>query len=399
MLNIFRWALLLLTASELLILHWWSLARGFGLSGAEAGLAFCAIGGLNLLVFPWARARIRAEGVVLLLSRGWIIGSVAALLTGLLLAAVFALAGGGSLLLLAFAGPSAPEVRPLLVALGGVAVATGFGSISWAYFVGQHRVAVEEVRLPLGDVAPAIGELRIAHITDLHIGPLLEAPLLRRLIGRVNELEADLVVITGDIFDFDPSFIETGCRELAALRARLGVFAVLGNHDVYTGADAVAAGIERFTSIRLLRDAWAEVEVGDERLCLVGLEDNGKGWSDRDAEDQALERLAREAPGGDARLLLMHRPSYFRQAASLGFLAMLAGHTHGGQMALPLGHGFNASRLIARWTRGIFEEGGATLYVNRGIGMAGLPLRLNCAREIALIRLVPSAGVPSSADA
>ena len=74
--NIFRWALLLLTVSEVLILHWWSLARGNAFSLLEAGLAFLAVGALNLIAFPLARARIRAEGVALVLSRGWIIGSV-----------------------------------------------------------------------------------------------------------------------------------------------------------------------------------------------------------------------------------------------------------------------------------------------------------------------------------
>ena len=242
-------------------------------------------------------------------------------------------------------------------------------------------------------------ELRIAHITDLHIGPLLRGHALRRLIEKVNALDPDLVVITGDIFDFDPEFIEEGCRELSALRGRLGVFAVLGNHDVYTGADAVAAGIDRLTSIRLLRDEWALLESGGEQLCLVGLEDTGKGWRERDAEDPTLVRLACEAPRGDAQLLLAHRPSFFRQAARLGFPAILAGHTHGGQLSLPFLASWNPSRLIARWTRGLYADGGTVLYVNRGIGVAGLPLRLNCPREIALIRLVPNEGIRSSADA
>jgi len=399
MVNIFHLLLLLLTASEVLILHWWSLANGSGFSVVTAGVAFCAVGALNRVAFPMARARIRAGGAALVVSRAWIIGSVAALFAGVLLACAFAITGIGWLLASVIAGPGAPPPRPILIALGGVALAAGFGSIAWAYLVGQRKVVVEEVRLPLGDVKPALRELRIAHITDLHIGPLLRGDMLRVLVGKVNALDPDLVVITGDIFDFDPEFIEEGCRELGELRGRLGVFAVLGNHDVYTGADAVAAGIERFTSIRLLRDEWARVEVGGEWLCLVGLEDTGKGWGERDAENSTLARLAREAPGGDARLLLVHRPSYFQQAARLGFPAMLAGHTHGGQVSLPFLGSLNPSRLIARFTRGLFEEGGTALYVNRGIGVAGLPLRLNCAREIALIRLVPNESIRSGADA
>jgi len=85
--------------------------------------------------------------------------------------------------------------------------------------------------------------------------------------------------------------------------------------------------------------------------------------------------------------LLSHRPSYFAHAARLGFSLVLAGHTHGGQVAFPRAHHVNISRMISDHTRGIFELDDATMYVNRGLGMAGLPLRLNCPREIALIEL------------
>ena len=89
--------------------------------------------------------------------------------------------------------------------------------------------------------------LRIAHVTDLHIGPLLPPERLRGFVRRINRLQADLIVITGDLFDFDPSYVEAGCRELGLLEARLGVYAVLGNHDVYTGAAIVADAIVRST--------------------------------------------------------------------------------------------------------------------------------------------------------
>jgi predicted MPP superfamily phosphohydrolase len=84
---------------------------------------------------------------------------------------------------------------------------------------------------------------------------------------------------------------------------------------------------------------------------------------------------------------LAHRPSFFQQAERLGFPLVLSGHTHGGQIALPFATNHNASRMISDQTRGIYKRGESTMYVNRGLGMAGLPLRLNCPREIALIRL------------
>jgi hypothetical protein len=168
------------------------------------------------------------------------------------------------------------------------------------------------------------------------------------------------------------------------------VFAVLGNHDVYTGADAVAEGLSK-AGLRVLRDEWVEIGSGDQRLCIVGAEDPGVGWQRRDAELPALDRLAREAPRDVPRLLLIHRPSFFLQAVRLGFPAILSGHTHGGQLSPPFLREQNVSRMISRWTRGLYRDGGSAMYVNPGIGVAGLPVRLNCPREIALIRLVGSA--------
>ena len=230
----------------------------------------------------------------------------------------------------------------------------------------------------------------MAHLTDLHLGPLMSGAQMTAFAERVNALEPDLVVLTGDLFDFDPSYIDEGCRALGALRARYGVFAVLGNHDVVTGADAIADGLARHTGIRLLRDEWVRVALDDGAIAVAGIEDPGVGWRERDCESPAIDRLAREIPPELPRLLLIHRPAYFAQAARAGFPLALAGHTHGGQVSLPFLPHWNVARVMAHWTRGIFQQDGATLYVNRGLGVAGLPLRLNCPREIALLTLTGS---------
>jgi predicted MPP superfamily phosphohydrolase len=375
--------LLLLSAGELLLLQWAGLmAGGTGFSTGQGLAGLVVIGPLNVALFGMARRRIRATGIDLLLSRAWMLGSLGALLASALLAGVFlAIAGGGWLLDVEGSG------GPALAWVGGAAVALGFGSVLWGSSLGQRRVRVDRVCLPLPDLPPAFEALRIAHVSDLHIGPLMRPPQLRDLVRQINALEPDLLLIAGDIFDFEPTVVEAGCRELAGLRARLGVYAVLGNHDLLAGADAVADGLGRLTEIRLLRDEWVRLEVDGAALALAGLEDPGEGWAKRDFESPALERLAREIPEDLPRLLLAHRPSFFAQAARLGFPLLLAGHTHGGQVALPLAPHHNPSRLMARWTRGHFELGESSLYVNRGLGVAGLPLRLNCPREIALIRL------------
>jgi len=387
MIRVLRVTVLLVSAGEVLVLHWAALTFGSGgLSLAQAFLGITLLATFNFSVLPWVRSRIRATGVTMVLSRTWLLGSVAALLTGLLLAAVFVVVGGGASI--ADLGSSG---RLALGWSGGVTLALGFGSVLWGASVGSYRVRVDRVDLPARSISPRHGALRIAHVTDLHIGPLLRPPRLREFVDRINRLEAGLVVITGDLFDFDPEFVEAGCRELGRLQAPHGVYAVLGNHDVYTGADAVADGIERRTSIRLLRDEWECIDIAGAPLVIAGIEDSGDGWTERESESAALERLASEIPEDLPSLLLAHRPSFFAHAARLGFSVVLSGHTHGGQVALPIAHHYNPSRLIAHQTRGIFRARGSTLYVSRGLGMAGLPLRLNCPREIALLRLTSEA--------
>ncbi len=380
----FLLAILLVTLSESLILHWTGLAfRGGGFDWAVGSLVIFTIGALNMALFPVARSRIHAKGLGLVFSRVWILGSVAALLTGMMLAAVFALLYSGGWIF------SAEDARDIgILWLGGFVVTLGLGSGLWGATVGSYRVRVDSLSFSLPNFAGDLAHIKLVHITDLHVGPLLHPERLARFIAQINKLEADLIVITGDIFDFSADYIEAGCRELAKLEARHGVFAVLGNHDHYTGTEEVASGIAKFTSIRLLRDEWERIEVDCGSLVIAGLEDPQViNWMERNSESPALERLAREIPRDLPCVLLSHRPSFFRQAERLGFPLVLAGHTHGGQIALPFATNYNASRMISDQTRGIYKRGESTMYVNRGLGMAGLPLRLNCPREIALIRL------------
>jgi len=380
-------AIALLSLGELALAQWAVLAwRGAILPLGQALALLLAIAALNAVVFPLLRTRLRGTGAVQWLSRAWVLMSVAALFTGIALTPVFLLVGGTAWL----AGFDALG-RSALLWLGGAVIATGFGSVAWGATVGNQRVRVDDVRLPLRDlhdVKAPLAQLRIAHVTDLHIGPLLQAPRLRGFVDRINALEADLIVLTGDLFDFDPAYVESGCRELGRLYAVHGVYAVTGNHDVYTGTEVIADALARHSQVRLLRDAWERIDVAGGSFVVAGIDDSGEGWTERDSESPALEELAGDIPDELPCLLLAHRPSYFEQAARLGFSLVLSGHTHGGQVALPLAPQHNVSRAIADRTRGVFHKDGSTLYVNRGLGMAGLPLRINCPREIALIRLV-----------
>jgi predicted MPP superfamily phosphohydrolase len=364
-----EWALLATGQTGLSLVGW--VATALGLTAANAALIFL------LRTLPWRIVPIYW------FSRFYVMLSLGALVAGPALYAIL-------LLGLPFRLGGAEQIaRISFVAGGGLVALVAFGSILWGFVVGQRRLAIERVALPVRNLPEAFEGLQIVHLSDLHIGRQLRAPRLRQYVDRANGVGADLIVLTGDIFDFDPVFIEEGCRELSRLEARLGVYAILGNHDVYTGADAVAEGVRRLTSIRLLRDEWTWIEHGGEQMAILGIDDPGRGWTDRDSESAVIEHLAKEVPPGVPRILLAHRPSYFRQAARLGINVMLSGHTHGGQICPPAPlHHHNVSRLIAHWTRGLFGEGDTLLYVNRGLGVAGPPVRLNCPREIAVLSLV-----------
>ena len=126
----------------------------------------------------------------------------------------------------------------------------------------------------------------------------------------------------------------------------------------------------------------------DAPLYLAGIDDPGRDWSSDKLELPELERIGRSLPEDGPVLLLVHRPQAFPQAARLGFPLVLAGHTHGGQLALPLPGGrINLARMVTRFHRGLYWERDSVMYVNRGIGVAGPAIRFNCSREIATIEL------------
>lgn len=381
--------LLCLCLSEALLVQWLRLAAGQAPLGASGlALALALLASVNLALILSLRTLSRGTPLWFAVSRVLMLVSLGALLTGPLLGASFATTGALLVAVDLLRGPD-PRAAAYLVTGGGAAVALGFGCILWGALIGQRRLTVERVDLPVRGLPPALQGLQIAHLSDFHIGPQLRGPRLRGIVDAVNRLQPDLIAITGDIFDFDPSYIDEGTAQLARLEARLGVFAVLGNHDVYTGADAVARALTESTHIRLLRDAWRQIDLGDAVLYMLGIDDPGRRWAGDLGESEALERLAKEVPTDGPRVLLVHRPGYFAQAARLGIPVSLAGHTHGGQVSLPPpAHQYNISRLTTRWTRGLFTDAGSLLYVSRGVGVAGPPVRLNCPREIALLRLV-----------
>ncbi len=281
-----------------------------------------------------------------------------------------------------------------LFATGGL-ISIG-GAMAYGYGLGQRKVWINRFEVAMPGLAPSMNGLRLVQISDIHLGGFTPVSALARYIDRVNGLAPDLIVITGDITDGVAHAAET-FPVLGRLRARLGVVAILGNHDIYSGAEAVTGLLRRHTGFRVLVDENLRVEDGEAALWIVGLLDRGRDWARGLTECPVFERLYRQVPAGAAVVVLSHRPDLFDHAARLDAPLVLAGHTHGGQLAIPLRGGRTATlaRFMTRYPRGTFRRGNSLLHVNLGLGVTGQPVRVATPREITEItlrRAPPSAG-------
>jgi uncharacterized protein len=273
--------------------------------------------------------------------------------------------------------------------LGNVGVGAIALTFVYGYTIGQLRLRVTRLRLRFHHAAAALDGFRIAQISDLHIGQNLELEQLQRFVARVNELQPDLVCITGDIADGPASDLAAFLPSLAQLRATHGVVAIMGNHDHYARADWVEAELRARTPFVVLRDAHTSLTVGAARLHIVGLDDRGRDWARGVPAVRFLDEALAGLPDDEPVLLLCHRPDVFSQAARAGVALTLSGHTHGGQIGLPWfgGRIRNFAEFITPYDRGLYERDGSYLYVNCGLGVTGQRVRLCTPREITLIEV------------
>lgn len=256
---------------------------------------------------------------------------------------------------------------------------------SVAGFISARGAArVQRVEVPIAGLPAALAGFSIAQITDVHIGPTVKRAYVERIVQSVNALGADAVAVTGDIVDGSVAELAPHAAPLAMLRARHGVFCVTGNHEYYSG---VHGWIDEFRRLGMgvLMNEHAVIEHNGVRLVLAGVTDYSAGFFDpEDASDPA--RALRGAPPAAVRVLLAHQPRSCFAAARAGFDLQLSGHTHGGQF-IPWKF---LVRLQQPFTAGLHRLDRLWVYVCRGAGYWGPPLRLGVSSEIALIRLVPA---------
>jgi uncharacterized protein len=275
-----------------------------------------------------------------------------------------------------------------VIAAGAGLVAGGLAIAGAASALGT--IVVMPVKVALRRLPPSLRGFRIVQLSDVHIGPTIGRSWLAEIVGRVNALDPDLVVITGDLVDGSVAHLREHVAPLADLRAKFGVYFVTGNHEYYSGATEWIEELGRL-GVRVLRNERVSIGEGDASFDLAGVDD----WTAGDTLPDHGPDLGKAVAGRDERrelILLAHQPRQIFEAATQGVGLMLSGHTHGGQL-FPI---TMMVRLQQPYVAGLSRHNDTQIYVSRGTGYWGPPIRVGAPPEITLIELEPAPAQASS---
>ncbi|HEY1865955.1 MAG TPA: metallophosphoesterase [Candidatus Acidoferrales bacterium] len=235
-------------------------------------------------------------------------------------------------------------------------------------------MAVTSQRIWLSGLPDAFRGFRILQLSDIHHSLFVPLDQVAAVVALSNLLKPDLIALTGDFITYSRASIEPVAEILGRLRAPAGVFAVLGNHDFRVGAAVIERALRR-RRIEVLRNRHVQLRDSGDTLHVAGVDDYGYGAD--------LGRALRGVPSDASTVLLAHNPRLLSTAACYGVGLMMAGHTHGGQVNLPLlGSLYGRTPEQLRFKIGWDRLGTTQIYVSRGIGTIVLPWRLRCPAEI-----------------
>ena len=263
-------------------------------------------------------------------------------------------------------------LRGALVA--GAGALAGAGTYGYAYE--RHELGVTRATVPVTGLPPALAGLRIGLMTDFHRSLFVSHQDIANATTMMMTERPDLIVLGGDYVTYgDRNYVRPAADALAPLEAPHGVFGILGNHDDDHDMPAALAR----NGVQMLKDARTRLEIRKETVDLVGI----RFWTKRPLDIAALTRGT--AP---MTVLLAHDPRRLTEAAALGVPLVLSGHTHGGQIVLPVVGALAAQKFPT--VAGIGRRDRSTLFVSRGVGTIYVPVRINCPPEVAVLTLQPA---------
>ena len=282
------------------------------------------------------------------------------------------------------AGAFDPGRRKLVNAAGSTLAAVPFAMAGFGGLVQRTDFHVREVDIAIPNLLRDLHGLRVLQLSDIHLGPFLTERELARVIDESRNLRPHLAVVTGDLISMAGDPLDGCLRQIARLQPDAGVLGCLGNHEVYSGVQDYAAAQGARLGIDFLRERARSLRFGEATLNVAGVD-----YQPQRLREHYLDGAERLITPGAVNVLLSHNPDVFPIAARQGFDLTISGHTHGGQVNVEILHqSLNVARFLTPFVYGHYNLDRASLYVSRGIGTIGLPVRIGAPPEITLLRLV-----------
>lgn len=277
--------------------------------------------------------------------------------------------------------------RQAATALGAVPFVAG----AYGILYGRLDLTVTNPRISLPNLPKAFDGFRILQLSDLHIGPFMTAREIRKIVEISNRAKPDLIALTGDFVTWDASTQAAVVDALSGLKAPCGVWGSIGNHEIWTHTQDSITRLFAKQGVRILRQESAVIPEGRDFINLIGVDyqtQKNFGHYGGGFVREYLQGVRALMLPETTNILMSHNPNTFDRAAKLGIDLSLAGHTHGGQVSLEfVDINISPSRLITPYVEGWFQKGKGQLYVNRGIGTIGLPMRIGAPPEITIYHL------------
>lgn len=271
--------------------------------------------------------------------------------------------------------------RRQFLGLGGGGFTAGLAGLGYSTLVEPDRLSLERILIKVSRLPLALEGFRIAVLSDFHLYPFTQMEHIIAAVKLANSLQPDLTVLLGDYVDETVESIHELAPQLALLNARHGVLGVLGNHDHWKGAKIVHRALH-LAGITTLANSGRTIAVGSSELFIAGTE---SAWAGHPDLGLALANRRAETPV----VLLAHEPDFADTAARDGRIAaQLSGHSHGGQVRLPIIGALELPSWGRRYDHGLYQVGSISLYTNRGIGVVDIPVRFNCPPEVTEVVLV-----------
>jgi predicted MPP superfamily phosphohydrolase len=267
-----------------------------------------------------------------------------------------------------------------------------------AYGIIRHdNYKLENKEIKIANLPPQLKGLTLTLLSDIHAGEYMTEDDMREYADVVNDLGSDIILIPGDFVNFQPEDSKNVARAFRDLKAKHGIYGTLGNHDFFVNPDYVAGVMNNESPVKILRNKYDKITVNGKDLYILGVDDTrDAGVKMNEMILNYIDKTSAEASSANTnynnspKILLCHKPYAFDDIAKRDIDLILAGHTHGGQV-IPFKLGdfrLTFATFVSKYIAGLYNIGKSNMYVSRGLGTVGLPIRLNCPPEITKITLV-----------